>query len=256
MIPLTIANIDLRMKQQEFETEISSFENNYPTSGMTHNSTETQMRKSGQEMYQIDINSPSGSELRVVAERDAASGDIVFRPLKIRSVNKSFYQTTYADPDEIGQETDPGVFFSNFMQELCKKKKGTCAMLDPTGHMFIYKNGVNMDVESMALIDTSGNIYSLNGAETLGDMSDGEKVTSFKIKTFWKDWLADHRDIAGQMNAIPDAADKFNFFGKALIQKKMSGEIEFEEFNDIFMQICAYGVITDKTVLNFYQLLN
>lgn len=254
MIPLQIADINLKISENEFETALQDFQDNYAYNDMTHECKQMRMQKSGQEMLQVVINNDHGSRFTIVAERDDVSGDITFKPVKVKSLNESFFITSYADPDDVAQAEDPGMFFKSFMYDLCKKHKGTFAYLDPSGDMSIVKNGSPVKASSVALTDVNGTIYYNSGRTTV-DMDEDDGISKFKIKKFWKEWLNENPDIMEKVNQLQTPADKFNFMGKALIAKKLSGEIDFSEFQDVFIQICAYDMVTDKTVLNFYQIL-
>ena len=258
MIALQIANIYLKMSEQDFETELSNAETNYSSNtSISHKSSQLRMRKSAQEMLKVEISSGNGNVFTIVGERDAVSGDVIFKPLKIKSIDESFYMTIYADPDDIGQDEDPAIFFARFISDLCKKNNGTVAYIDTAGTMEIVKDGSNVKPDSLALVDENGEVYTTTGSRSVWDADeDGEDATKkFRINKFWQEWLQENPDIMAQANTYQTPADKMNFIGKALIQKKLNDEIDFDEFQDVFIQICSYGVVDDSTVLNFYQLL-
>ena len=253
MVCSQIADIYLKISESDLETELQNAEQAYSET-IEHDCNHLRMQRSGQEMLQLVIKGDSGSTFTVVGERDENTGDITFKPTKIRSMDKTFFQTVYVDPDEVGQAQDPSIFFMGFMADLARKNKGTFAYQDAAGNMKIIKDGNEVRVESIALTDEKGNVYTTAGAKTVGAVNeDGD--TTFHIKKFWQTWLQENADVAMAANKYTDIADKFTFIAKTLIQKKLKEEIEFEEFQDIFIQLCNYDVITDKTVLNFYQIL-
>lgn len=254
MISLQIADIYLKIDEQSFETELQNYQDTYSSATMTHQCNQLRMQKSGQEMLQVVIENDNGSKFMIVGERDDVTGEITFKPVKIRSMNKTFFSTIYSDPDDVGQPQDPSMFFRYFMENLCKKNKGTFSYLDASGDMKIIKDGNEKKVESIALADENGNIYSTAGAKSVGAVYEDEGK-KFKIKKFWKEWLTENPDVEEKVNQQNTATDKFNFMGKALIAKKLNGDIDFDEFQDVFIQICSYDMVTDKTVLNFYQIL-
>ena len=254
MDSLHIADIYLKVEDQVLYNELQVFQNNYTYPDMTHKCSQLRMQRSGQEMEKIVIENDDGDRFIIVAERDNSTGDITFKPTKIKSLGKTFYESSYSNPDNIGQDEDPSLFFVQFMRQMCGSHNGTFAYMDSTGHMDIIKDGKHEQVESLAIANSNGVIYSIFGAKTIGDV-DENQGSNFKIKKFWKEWLAENTDVAHEVNKLSDLSDKFNLMGKLLIQKKMQQEITFEEFQDVFIQICSYDIITDKTVLNFYELL-
>lgn len=253
MISLQIADIYLKISESQLETELNDSEQAYSET-MTHECNQLRMQRSGQEMLQVIIKNDNGSDFTVVAERDENTGDITFKPNKIRSINKTFFQTSYSDPDDVGQTKDPSMFFVDFMSNLARKYKGTFAYQDASGAAKIIKDGKDIEVEGIAIADTNGNVYTTAGAKSIGAVDESGGST-FHIKKFWKVWLQENTDVALAANNYTDAAEKLTFIAKALIQKKLSDEIEFDEFQDVFIQLCSYGIISDKTVLNFYQIL-
>lgn len=254
MVCLQIADIYLKMSEQDFEKELQDYQDNYSYQNITHECNQLRMQKSGQEMLQVIIKNDNGSTFTIVGERDSTNGDVVFKPTKIRSMNKSFFQTSYADPDDVGEDHDPSMFFSQFMVMLAKNNSGIFAFQDATGHMGIVKDGKDVEVESLAIADDKGNIYTIAGAQTIGAVYE-DSGSKFHIKKFWKDWLQENPDVGVEVGKVQEIPDKLTLLAKILIQKKLNEEIDFDEFQDIFIQICSYGVISDNTVLNFYKLL-
>lgn len=255
MVSLQIADMFLRMNETDFETALQNFQDNYNYPNITHKSSQLRMQKSGQEMLKVTIQNDHGSVVDIVGERDG-NGDVVFKPIKIRSINETFYMSVYRDPDDIGEEHDPSMFLAAFMSDLCTSHNGTFAYQDSAGNIGIIKDGQKKKVASMALVDEDGEIYSTSGAKSVGavDEDDGPQ---FHIKNFWQNWLKqpENSEIRQQYNAIADPNDKFNFLGKALVDKRMNGEITFDEFDDLFKQICGYGLVTNSTLLNFLKMI-
>lgn len=248
MFEMRIANIELTMPAQEFEDALQSCINNYST--MMNYSLKPVSTKHGKNMYKLSIDNGNNSIVEVVAERDDASGDVCFHPLKLSNMNESFYNVHYDDTDIAGRDEDPCIFFCYAMNVICSNNKGTFAYIDPNGNAVLTKDGSQKRGVSVALVDKDGTVYSCSGAKSVrGATEDVE----FTVKKPIGEWLSENSEIAQQIAPL-SITDKMNAIGKYLIQARLNDEIDSDEFMDIF---CQAGIIgfTEKSVLNIYKLL-
>lgn len=253
MLELQIADINLKMPVADFENrlsdKISDYNNSYGE-GMNYDlkSMSTRMGKS---MYKLTIDNNKGSEIVIIGEQDPASGDIMFHPLKLTSVNNSFYKTSYSDYDIIDSDEDPAKCTYYMFKELCYENKGSFACITPDGSVTIIKDGYNKKAASIALIDGDGNVYSCAGAKNVKGASDS---ASFTVNKPIGDWLQENPDVQREMAKHSSMDAKMNCIGKYLINAKIKEEIDSDEFMDIF---CQAGIIgfSEPSVLNIYKLI-
>lgn len=249
MFELQIANIELVMPVQDFEQEIQDCIDNYSTS--MNYELKPMSTRMGKHMYKLIVDNCNNSSIEVVAERDDASGDINFHPLKLSNMHESFYGTRYNDRDIMGEDEDPAMFIVYAFKQLCAKHKGSFACIDPSGSTALIKDGNTKRVSSVALVDGDGNVYSCAGAKNVKGASDGP---DFSVKKPIGEWLGENPDVQREVAKLPGMDAKMNYIGKYLINAKIKEEIDSDEFIDIF---CQAGIIgfSEQSVLNIYKLI-
>jgi hypothetical protein len=246
---LQIADINLVMPVQDFESELQDCINNYHGAQMNYG-LKAMSTKRGKNMYKLTVDH-DGSSIDIVAERDDVSGDICFHPLKLQNFNDSFYKVFYSDTDIMGQDEDPCMFITYALRELCNKHKGSFAYIDPNDHKVIIKDGSAKRAVSIALIDNDGNVYSCAGAKSIKGASES---SSFSVNKPIGDWLNENLDVKREIAKLSSMDEKMNYIGKYLINAKVKEEIDSDEFMDIF---CQAGIIgfSEPSVLNIYKLI-
>lgn len=249
MFDVQIMDINLTMPLSEFEKELQVETVNYPeTMKYTLNPVST---KRGKNMYKLVVESDDGSTFTFIAEQDAANGNIICHPLIMQSINNSFYQVQYNDPDIAGTPEDPGIFFCVALDNIACRKKGTFAYVTPNNKRII-SNGLTKSVRSIALVDNDGNVYACDGAKKLkGDTED----VDFSVNQPIGEWLNEHREIQDAIAPLSSLNDKANYIGKWLIQAKVNDDIDSDEFMDIFRQAGLLLGYTDSSIANIYKLL-
>lgn len=251
MLELQIADINLQMPATDFENELTnkiSDYNNCEGTNMTYD-LKQMSTKMGKSMFKLTIENGNNSTV-IVAEQDAASGDIMFHPLKLTSINNSFYKTS-CDSDLIGTDEDPAMCAFKVLEDICCTHKGSFACITPDGSATIIKDGSRKRAASIALIDGDGNVYSCAGAKNVKGASDS---ASFTVNKPIGDWLQENPDVQREMAKHSSMDAKMNCIGKYLINAKIKEEIDSDEFMDIF---CQAGIIgfSEPSVLNIYKLI-
>lgn len=247
---LQIADINLTMPVQNFESELQDCINNYNGAQMNYG-LKALSTKHGKNMYKLTVDNCHGSSIDIVAERDDVSGDICFHPLKLQNFNESFYKIDYMDSDIAGQDEDPCMFVTHAFSELCNNHKGSFAYIDPNGYRAIIKDGSSKRAVSVALVDNDGNVYSCAGAKSIKGASDS---SSFSVNKPIGEWLHENPDVQREIAKLSNMDEKMNYIGKYLINARVKEEIESDEFMDIF---CQAGIIgfSEPSVLNIYKLI-
>lgn len=248
MFDVQIADINLTMPLQDFESALQNEVSNYHAT-MQFNITPMSTRR-GKSMYKIVVDNADNSIFTLIAEQDSSNGDMQFHPLIMQSINNSFYQVSYNDPDIVGQDEDPAMFFCRAMSNIARNAHGTFAYIDPSGHKNIISNGSVKTVRSVGLVDSDGNVYACSGAKKLkGDTED----IGFSINQPIGEWLDEHRDVKVAVASFP-LDQKMNYIGKWLVQARIKEEIESDEFMDIFRQAGIFG-FSDPSVQHIYKLI-
>lgn len=253
MLELQIANVELDMPIADFEKEIEDARNDYNSNWSTNMSynIKSMSTKMGKQMYKLTIENGGNSNIVIVAEKDSATGDIQFKPLKLANVNDSFYRTSYSDTDIIGDHSDPAMFVFSTLMTLCQHYKGSFACITPDGSATIIKDGSTKRAASIALVDGDGNVYSCAGAKSIKGASEG---ANFTVNKPIAEWLQENPDVQRELAKHPSMDAKMNYIGKYLINAKIQEEIDSDEFMDIF---CQAGIIgfSEPSVLNIYKLI-
>ena len=249
MFELQIADINLTMPVQDFETAIQTCIGNYSTT-MNYN-LKAMSTRMGKHMYKLTIDNGDNSYIDVIGERDDVTGDIMFHPLKLSNMNESFYKTSYNDYDIVSQDEDPAMFITYLFKTLCSNNKGSFACIDPSGNTTLIKDGSQKKVSSIALVDSDGNVYSCAGAKNIKGATDGP---DFSVKKPIGDWLKENPEVQRELAKLPAMDAKMNYIGKYLINAKIKEDIDSDEFMDIF---CQAGIIgfSEQSVLNIYKLI-
>lgn len=244
-----IADIDLVMPVQTFEQELQELIDNYSVS-MSYQLKQMSTRM-GKHMYKLTIDNCNNSQIEVIGERDDVSGDIHFHPLKLSNMNESFYDVHYHSSDIIGEAEDPAMFMTYVFKNMCIRHKGSFACIEAGGNTVLVRNGSNVKVASIGIVDSDGNVYSCAGAKSVKGASDGP---DFSVKKPIGDWLKENPDVQREIAKLPLMDEKMNYIGKHLINAKINEEIDSEEFMDIF---CQAGIIgfSAASVLNIYKLI-
>lgn len=248
MSALQIANIDLKLPVQTFENALQDAIDNYSEPMQyTLKPTSTRMGKS---MFKLTIDNTNGSELHVIAERDDASGDIIFHPLKLSNMNESFYDF-HGDHDIEGEDEDPCMFFCYAMSNMCQTHKSSFAYINTKGVPVVIKDGSHVRGISVALVDGNGNVYSCAGAKSVKGATES---VDFSVQKPIGDWLSENPEVQREVAKLPSLTDKMNYVGKYLINARIKEEIEADEFMDIFRQAGVLG-FSEPSVINIYKLL-
>lgn len=245
---LEIADIELKMSVQDFETALQHCIDNY--SEHMNYALKPMRTKRGKSMYKLSIDNGDNDTIDIIGEQDDVSGDIHFHPLKLQNMNESFYSTHYCDYDTVGQPEDPAMFVCYALSELCDNHKGSFAYIDPNGDKVVIKDGTRKRSLSVALVDGDGNVYSCAGAKNIKGASE---ESEFTVKKPIGEWLNENPDVQRAIAKLP-LSDKMNYIGQYLIKAKLTEEIDSDEFMDIFCQAGIFG-FSDKSVLNIYKLL-
>jgi hypothetical protein len=121
MLELQIADINLKMPVADFENRLSDKISDYNNSyGENMNyDLKSMSTRMGKSMYKLTVDNNKGSEIVIIGEQDPASGDIMFHPLKLTSINNSFYKISYSDYDIIDSDEDPAKCIYYIFKELC-----------------------------------------------------------------------------------------------------------------------------------------
>lgn len=248
MFDLQIADIELKMPEQDFKDAFQEQIDNY--SDHINYQMKTLRTKHGNTMYKISVDNGNNSTVDIVAEQDAVSGDVHFHPIKLSNFNDSFYSVHYDDRNIAGNSEDPSMFVCYALRNICMAQKGNFAYVDPNGDITLIKDGNHKRGAALAIVDENGTVYSSYGAKSVKATSEN---VSFEVKKPIAEWLQENRDVAIAIQSLP-LDQKMNYIGKHLIQSRNADEIDAEEFMDVFCQAGLIG-FSDKTVLSIYKLL-
>ena len=248
MSDLHIVDIELSMTEQDFRNAIQDEIDSYPET-MSYG-IKVLRTKYGNTMYKVQIDNDSGSNVVIVGEQDAVTGNIHFHPVKLSNFNDSFYDVHLADSDIVGTDEDPAVFLCRAFRNICRRMKGDFGYICPDGSMYLVKEGSDKTGVTLALVDRDGNVYSSYGAKSVSAASES---INFSVRKPIAEWLQENREVATAIQALPLDA-KMNYIGKYLVQARTNDEIESDEFMDIFCQAGLIG-FTDSTILGIYKLL-
>lgn len=247
MFELQIADIELKMSEQDFKNAIQEQIDNYPDH--MNYQMKTLRTKHGNTMYKLSVDNGANSTMDIVAEQDAVSGDVHFHPIKLSNFNESFYSVHYND-DIAGNSEDPCMFICYALTNICVAQKGSFAYVDPNGHITLIKDGNHKRGAALAIVDGDGTVYSSYGAKSVKAASEN---VSFEVKKPIAEWLQENREVGVAIQSLP-LDQKMNYIGKYLIQSRNNDEIDADEFMDVFCQAGLIG-FSDKTVLSIYKLL-
>lgn len=248
MFKTQIADIDIKLSLSDFENEMKNAVMNL-SEPMDLNITSVETRR-GKKMYKIEFENQHCGKFTIVAECDPNSGDMMFRPLILQSVNNSFYEMKYTSMDNAGSDYDPSDAFVRCLHNIAIRHKGRLAYITQDGQPQIIGDGKQKTARSIALIDDNGNVYSCAGSKKVsGDKED----SSFTVNVPIGDWLREHPDIQRTIAAMP-LDQKMNYIGKWLIQARINEEVESDEFMDIFRQAGIFG-FSEPSVLHIYKLI-
>lgn len=253
---LQIANLELQMPIQDFETDLQwalDEYNNAYSEEITY-AIKPMSTKHGKHMYKLTLANNDCAYMHIVAEQDSATGDIIFHPLKLSNFHDSFYGFEYPDEDIIGERNDPAEAFCHAMVMICQKHKdkGNCfAYIASQSEPRIIKNGDAKRSASIAIVDGDGNIYSCAGAKSIKGASDS---VDFTVQKPIGEWLKEYPDVQREIAKLPAMDAKMNYIGKYLINAKLAEEIDSDEFIDIF---CQAGIIgfSEPSIMNIYKLI-
>lgn len=242
-----IADIDIKVSVQDFENQLRSDINNI-CSSISYKITHTLTRR-GKNMHKVELEEQSCGTFTIIAEMDANTGDMIFRPLILSSLDNSFYKTDYYDTDMEGTTCDPAYLCLETLSNLARAHGGSFAFITSDTRKII-DHGQHKTARYVALVDNEGHVYSCGGAQKVSE--DKEDFT-FTINVPIGEWINEHDDIQQVIAGLP-IDEKMNFIGKWLIKARISEKIESDEFLDIFRQAGIIG-FSDSSVLNIYKLI-
>lgn len=248
MSVLQIASIDLKLPVQVFENELQDAVSNW--SEPMYYELKPMSTRMGKSMFKLVVKNDNSDELEVIAERDDASGDIIFHPLKLSNYRNSFY--VYSGNHDIeGEQEDPCMFFCWAMSRICQNHKSGFAYIDTKGQPFIIKNGSHLNHPTVALVDGDGNVYSTTDAKTVRGASES---VDFSVQKPIGEWLNENAEVQREVAKLSSITDKMNYVGKYLINARIKEDIDADEFMDIFRQAGVIG-FSEPSVMNIYKLL-
>lgn len=253
MLDPKILAINLRMPEKTFEDELNDACAN-ANSPMKYTGRHLQMRLSGKEMLKAVVENDAGTaSFSFVAERDTARGELIFTPFKLRSLNETFFTSSYNDDSIADTDEDPALFVFEFLRDQCIKRQGTFAYVSASHRTQIVREGKPKQVVNLALVDGDNNVYCCSDAKRMVGESD-DNGPSFTIQTPINVWLQQNREVATAINSIQDIGDKMDYIGQWLIQARLNDEVDQEEFMDIFRQAGIFG-FKNASVQRIYKLL-
>lgn len=245
-----IVDIDIKVPKQEFENEMQlTLTKGYTSMPVTVNQVES---KRGEAMYKVEINSAKCGKFTIVTKRDPNTADMIFCPMALQSLNRSFYRMDCNDDDYVGTPDDPADACFDCLSRLAIKHNGRFAGIRSNGAMEIIDDGVGKHVQHIALIDDCGGVYSCSGAKQVSFRNSNDDCT-FTVNVPIGDWLSEHVDVQQAISNLP-LEQKMDYLGKWLIKAKIAEEIDSEEFMDIFRQAGVIG-FSEPSVLNIYKLM-
>lgn len=82
---------------------------------------------------------------------------------------------------------------------------------------------------------------------------DGSSI-GFTIKRTIKEYLNEEPELKANLQGVTTQVDLLNTVARYVLNKRVSGEMDFEDFLDLFRQTCLLGA-NDPTVLKFYKIV-
>ena len=247
---MQLIDIELKMPLQDFENSFQDCIDNWPEH-MNYNIKQVSTRM-GRNMYKLEVDNGNNSTMEVIAEKDDVTGDVYFHPFKLSNMGESFYKFYYDDNSIAGHDEDPTMFVCYAFEDICKNHKATVAYINARQYVGLIKEGVTQSKASLAIVDSSGNVYSSLKAKSISSLGDDNDV-DFHVKQPINEWLSEHKEIGVAISKLP-LNQKMDYIGKWLIQARINDEIDASEFADIFCQAGLFG-FSDQSVLNIYKLL-
>lgn len=255
-----IANLDISMSEKDLSTALQDCQDTFSNNFSSEMDVDTKKQSSaqGKHVTKITVDNGNGSFCKIAAEEDTSNGTIHFLPLKFGNFSNECYdtnvdKTTYYTFDD--EFSDPCYFIYYFLTQIAKQNKGSFACLHTfTGSSIIIKDGNNRDMKGIAIIDSRGDVYSIDNAK-IPKMSSVTPGSGFKVNKPINQWLKEHEEVRHAISQPNmDIGSKMNFIGKYLIQARTKDEIDADEFTDIFIQAGIIG-FTDKSVQSIYKLV-
>lgn len=255
----TISYIDIKVTLETFMNAINTKIKSNKAIGneMLFFSKLTKDIKTGKELYLLTItNSVNTAYTSIVAEYDYITDMLHFTSLKYdvqdsKVINNDFFYSDFQDVSVYNTLSCPVWFLMDALYDIAQDKKGTIAIIYNYKDIIIVKEGVVKKVGGLSVFDEEGNLYVDSSKTLLNKTVNNQRPY---IHRPLKYWIYDHKNISDELQDISCINKKMNRLGQFLIDMKLKGEIEKEEFNDMFTQTALVG-FTDKTLIQVYKLL-
>lgn len=247
-----ILDLDVTIPHSDYKQNLDNFLSGFGNQNMSSEIKEISTRQ-GKTVYKTEIiNNDNKDSFEIIAEKDPSSGDIIMKPLEFTNMQNGYFAVNVSDSDNNGTYDDPSFAFSSFIIDTCSRLLGNLALINPNGSLSIIKDGIRKSGK-IAAIDNDGNLYG--GKE--GKRISASSNNSFTVNVPLNVWLADAEQLSLQpkIQSAKSPTEKADLIGKYLLFKKLKGEIDFDEFYDIFRQpgmLIGYG---DKELQTIYKLI-
>lgn len=250
---LEIATIDIKCPLQKFNQEFTEYVDNWHCDDFSFK-TETVTSAKGNQMFLTILTNPNSGELKIVAQLENNGQDIHFTNIKLKSYNNGYCIYSLHDSAYEGTDEDPSELMGEFLVKLAIMQKGSIAIRIPSSsNANIISDGKTKSYEGLAFIDSDGKVYAPDKITTISsfsDKNDGKIVVNKPIG----EWISSIPELTEELKNHSSVNQKMDCIGKYLISKKLSDEIDSDEFMDIFMQAGVFG-FSDPNVSSIYKLL-
>ena len=262
-----IIDMDLRIPYQSFATEADNFadewENDYNVEVDVSISPQI-TSKQNKSIYVITFTNKqlSGYEFTTYAEQ-GPNNTVALVPLLIGG---AAYKTLLQDPANESTENDMAHFAKEFFVDLFTKSKGTLVYKTETGPCII-KKGNKSGTAIEAVLDGSGKGYCPHTADLVadGNLSDptDNQDDSNKIKVVKKasdllitNWAKDDSEtIVFLKDATLSFNQKMDEIGKVLVNRRLTGQMDFVTFHTLFEQARTFGFTENVPELKMVEKL-
>ena len=218
------------------------------SSSMSINKSTTQSMRNGT-VNRLEIKCGNSKATIIAKKRPQDAAWIFDSSLKFSNMNESFYeaytpaQTDYSDNAEACMVA--------VLSELAQKTGGTI-IASYNDRCNAVVDGEKSEATPCMYVESTGKIYA-NGM----DPKAGTPTAlggSMSISKTLNEFIKENQELEKELKQLKSTAERVDYIGKWLINKKIDDEITYDTFKEQFMQAGLLGY-KDKTCSMMYKIL-
>ncbi len=239
-----VLNIDLQVPKEQFLKELTEAGNKNITEMKVETKTIDTIYSSVQFLELFVMNQVDGSSFIIAAKciQNKQKEYLHFRPIQLKKLGESFYGCIYFGDTIPGSISDPAFFCLRFLRDQCIAHNGSLSYIGAINDCLVVDNGKLKVEADLAIVTSDGMVYAEEKEPRVySAVVFNNKGYGVSVNKSLTEWLHEHPQISEACNTYKTQEEKMDCIGHYIMQARLDGNMEQDEFFDILYQIGAFG---------------